>query len=350
MMPLSVKLKQPYLFNLIFRYVRLLKRRLLRTISFKGRTLWISSPYCRTAFAGQNHPEHPDRLLVIEQALRKSSIWARLQKADAPKVTDIQLARVHSHRYLSYLENLVPEKEGSCIKVDEDTYLGSKTLMSAHYAAGAVVKAVDMVMRKDAKNAFCAVRPPGHHASVDKASGFCFINNVAVGVMHAIAEYRLKRIAIIDFDLHHGDGTEDIFQNDPQVMLLSSFEHPLYPFKGTDYQGSNPNVFNFPLSAGEGSAVFRHLVRSQWLPKLASFKPQMIFLSAGFDAHSGEDIGHLCLEDADFAWLTRKVVLIAERHAHGRIVSVLEGGYNLLSLSRSAKAHIAALVRAGAWF
>ncbi|UOP04959.1 histone deacetylase family protein [Conchiformibius kuhniae] len=330
-------------------YLRFFKRRFFRSIGYKGRTAWISSPHCRVAFTTVPHPEQPERIAAIEQLLHQSHLWARLQKIDAPEVSDVQLARVHSLRYLADLENRVPQ-QGGTVKIDEDTYLGRDTLAAARHAAGAVVHAVDMVMRKHAKNAFCAVRPPGHHAAADHASGFCFINNTAVGVMHAIAEYRLQRIAVIDFDVHHGDGTENIFANDPRVMLISSFESPLYPFTGTDYRGSNPNVFNFPLKAGDGSAVFRHLVRAQWLPKLASFRPQIIFLSAGFDAHSEDDIGHLCLNDADFGWLTRKIVLIADRHAQGRIVSVLEGGYNPEALSRAAKAHIGALIRAGGWF
>lgn len=331
----------------VLRYLRLIKWRTFRLIGFKGRTAWVSSPHCRTAFVGKQHPEHPNRLISIEQLLKKSSLWARLQKIDAPEVSDIQLARVHSPRYVVSLENQVPQS-GS-IKINEDTYMGKDTLIAARYSAGAVVKAVDMVMKKQAKNAFCAIRPPGHHAAAEQASGFCFINNVAVGAMHAIAEYRLKRIAIIDFDVHHGDGTEAIFQNDPRIMLLSSFEHPLYPFCGTDYHGNNPHIFNFPLNAGDGSAAFRRLVRAQWLPKLASFKPQLILLSAGFDAHQLDEIGHLCLTEADFAWLTRKIVLVAERHTQGRIVSVLEGGYNLASLAPSVKAHIASLVGAKGW-
>ena len=165
------------------------------------------------------------------------------------------------------------------MKIEEDTYLSRDTLAAARHAAGAAIKAVDMVMKKQAKNAFCAIRPPGHHAHADKAAGFCFINNVAVAAMHAIAEYRLQRVAIVDFDLHHGDGTEDIFRDDPRVMLLSSFEHPLYPFSGVPFKGSNPNVINSPLKAGDGSNEFRDVVRAQWLPRLASFRPQIDFFS-----------------------------------------------------------------------
>ncbi|URD67646.1 histone deacetylase family protein [Conchiformibius steedae DSM 2580] len=348
MKPLRLPPRLMRLFLLPVRYLRFFKRRLLRAVGYRGRTAWVSSPHCLAAFTDALHPEQPERITVIEQALKKSPLWARLQKTDAPEVSDIQLARVHSRRYLADLENRLPTDNG-VVKINEDTYLAHNTLNAARYAAGAVVKAVDMVMRKHAKNAFCAVRPPGHHAAADQASGFCFINNIAVGVMHAVAEYRLKRIAVIDFDLHHGDGTENIFAGDPRVLMLSSFEFPLYPFNGSEtdaVRGDRHHIFNYPLQAGDGSAAFRYLVRAQWLPKLASFNPQMIFLSAGFDAHRDDDIGHLCLTEADFAWLTRKIVLIAERHAQGRIVSVLEGGYYLPSLAASAKAHIGALIQA----
>ncbi|SOD64912.1 histone deacetylase family protein [Alysiella filiformis] len=323
---------------------RFVKRRIYQILGMKGRTAFITAPHCRAHFMNDLHPESPMRLQVIEQALKKTHIWARMQKIVAPEVSDVQLARVHTRQYLHSLENQVPEN--GTVKIAEDTYLSRDSLQAARFAAGAVVKAVDMVMKKHAKNAFCGVRPPGHHAHANKASGFCFINNVAVGAMHAIAEYRLARVAIIDFDLHHGDGTEDIFQNDPRVMLLSAFEYPLYPFSGVDYAGSNPHIINSPLKAGDGSEAFRDLVRQVWLPKLASFQPQMILLSAGFDAHEKDALGHLNLQDDDFAWLTEKIMLVAQRHAQGRIVSVLEGGYNLNSLASGVKAHLASLVSA----
>ena len=224
---------------------------------------------------------------------------------------------------------------------------------AARKAAGAAVKAVDMVMRKQAKNAFCAVRPPGHHAHADKASGFCFINNVAVAAMHLIAEYRLERVAILDFDVHHGDGTQDIFADDPRVMLLSSFEYPLYPFAEGELPaaaGRNPHIVNTPLKAGDGSQAFRDAVRNRWLPALEAFRPQFILLSAGFDAHKDDELAHLRLTEDDFEWLTKKIMLLANRYAKGRIVSVLEGGYHLPSLAASAKAHIGCLVKASPFF
>lgn len=324
---------------------RFFKRRAHQILGMKGRTAFIMSPHCRAHFVNKTHPESPFRLQAIEQALKKTHIWARMQKIIAPEVSDIQLARVHTRQYLLYLENAVPQT--GTVKINEDTYLSRDTLQAARFAAGAVVKAVDMVMKKHAKNAFCGIRPPGHHAHADKANGFCFINNVAVGAMHAIAEYRLERVAIIDFDLHHGDGTQDIFQNDPRVMLLSSFEFPLYPFHHDTVLSETPsNIVNSPLNAGDGGKQFREMVQSIWLPKLEHFQPQMILLSAGFDAHHLDNLGHLHLQDDDFEWLTHKIMNIANRHAQGRIVSVLEGGYNLNSLASGVKTHLACLIGA----
>ncbi|MDK4685355.1 histone deacetylase family protein [Kingella negevensis] len=336
--------KPPLLIHLLLQQYRFVRAKILRLLDIKGRTAWIYAPECLAHFVSVEHPESPRRIEAIEQALRKSGLWHLLQKIEASEVTDIQLSRVHTRSYLSSLESQVPVSGST--KINEDTYLSRDTLNAAKHAAGAAIKAVDMVMKKQAKNAFCAIRPPGHHAASDKAAGFCFINNVSVAAMHAIAEYRLERVAIVDFDLHHGDGTEDIFRDDPRVMLLSSFEHPLYPFSGVPFSGSNPNVINSPLKAGDGSKEFRELVRAQWLPRLASFQPQMILLSAGFDAHCDDDLGHLNLTEADFEWLTKKIMLIANRHAQGRIISVLEGGYKLSSLASSAKAHIMCLVKA----
>ena len=330
--------------SLFLKQYRFARARLLRLLDIKGRTAWISAPACAAHFARAGHPESPKRIEAIEQALRKSALWHLMQKAEAPEVSDVQLARVHTRRYITSLENQTPA-EGT-VKIDEDTYLGRDTLSAARHGAGAAVKAVDMVMKKQAKNAFCAIRPPGHHAHADKASGFCFINNAAVAAMHAVAEYHLQRVAIIDFDLHHGDGTEDIFRDDPRVMFLSSFEHPLYPFSGTTFSGSNPNVIPLPMKAGDGSDTFRDLVRAKWLPQLAGFRPQLIIFSAGFDAHKDDTLGHLNLTEADFEWLTKKILLIANRCCHGHIVSILEGGYNLPSLAASAKAHLACLIKA----
>lgn len=332
----------------LLRQYRFWRAKVLRLLDIKGRTAWIAPPECLAHFTDSNHPESPRRIRAIEHALKRSHVWPLLQKLPAPEADDIQLARVHSRRYLAALEQQAP-LSGS-IKIEEDTYLSRDTLQAARYAAGAAVKAVDMVMKKQAKNAFCATRPPGHHAAADKASGFCFINNIAVAAMHAIAEYRLQRIAILDFDLHHGDGTEAIFRDENRVLFLSTYENRLFPFNGTEHSGTNPNGCNTPLPAGSGSNEFRDAVRRDWLPRLEQFKPQLILISAGFDGHENDALGHLNLNETDYEWLTKKIMLVANRHAKGRIVSVLEGGYNLRSLAASAKAHLACLVRASPFY
>lgn len=327
------------------RHYHFWRTKLLRLLAIKGRSAWITAPECVNDCLEREHPESSKRLAAIEKVLRRSPIWALLQKITAPEVSDIQLARVHSHHYLRFLEYKTPVS--GCIKIEEDTYLSKNTLKAARYAAGAAVKAVDMVMKKQAKNAFCAIRPPGHHASSERAAGFCFINNVAVAAMHAIAEYHLERVAILDFDLHHGDGTESIFRDDKRVLLLSSFEYPLYSVTDLDNYPICPNnVVRTSLKAGAGSNEFRDAIRAQWLPRLEAFQPQLILCSAGFDAHRNDPLGHLNLSEDDFEWLTKKVMLLANRYAGGRIVSVLEGGYNPRSLAKSVKAHLSCLVKA----
>lgn len=337
-----------YPVRLLLRQYRYWRTQILRLLDIKGRTAWIYSPACQSCFTEKEHPENPARIIAIERALRRFGLWPLLQKIEAREATDLQLSRVHSQRYLARLESQLPVS-GS-VKIAEDTYFNRETFTAMRYAAGAAVQAVDMVMDKRAKNAFCAIRPPGHHAFADKASGFCFINNAAVAAMHAIAAHRIQRVAIIDFDLHHGDGTEDIFRDDARVMLLSSFEQHLYPFADTKRHGSNPNIVKSPLKAGSGSDEFRDMVREQWLPKLEAFKPQLIILSAGFDAHKADSLGHLNLSQRDYQWLTKKIMLAANRHAQGRIVSILEGGYHLRSLAVCARAHIACLVKASPFF
>lgn len=344
-----MKIHSPILLNTAIKYYRFGRAKLLRLLDIKGRSAWITAPENLNHFVDGEHPENPQRIKTIERFLQYSHVWHLLQKVSAPEVNDIQLARVHERKYLASLENQTPSS-GS-IQIDRDTYLNANTLAAARYGAGAAVKAVDMVMRKQAKNAFCAIRPPGHHASADKASGFCFINNIAVAAMHAIAEYGIERIAILDFDLHHGDGTESIFRDDPRILLMSSFEYPLYPILDlANYPPCPSNSIRSPLKAGDGSSVFRDTVRTQWLPKIEQFRPQLIMCSAGFDAHQQDPLGHLNLTEADFEWLTKKIMLLANRHASGRIVSILEGGYHLESLARSVKAHLACLVKASPFY
>ena len=333
----------------LLRYYYLGRDKLLHFFGIKGRSAWISAPICVTEHMEREHPESCKRLEVIEKILRRSPIWVMLQKITAPEVSDVQLARVHSRKYLRFLECKTPVS-GS-LKIEEDTYLSANTLKAARYAAGAAIKAVDMVMKKQAKNAFCAIRPPGHHASDERASGFCFINNIAVAAMHAIAEYHLERVAILDFDLHHGDGTEKIFRDDKRVLFLSLFEYPLYPVMDlATYPECPNNTVRTPLKAGDGSNEFRDAIREQWLSRLDVFQPELILCSAGFDGHKNDPLGHLNLTEDDFEWLTKKVMLLANRYASGRIVSVLEGGYNPRTLAKSVKAHLSCLVKASPFY
>jgi acetoin utilization deacetylase AcuC-like enzyme len=227
------------------------------------------------------------------------------------------------------------------VQLDPDTAMNPYSLEAALRAAGAAVMATDMVMRGEADNAFCNVRPPGHHATRDQSMGFCIFNNVAVGVAHALAQYGLQRVAIVDFDVHHGNGTEAIFHDDPRVMLCSTFQHPFYPYSGAD--SGNAHIINVPLPAGTDGAGFRAAFMAHCLPALERFAPEMLFISAGFDAHREDDMAMLKLTEADYTWVTQQVKTLAQQYAHGRIVSTLEGGYALSALGRSAAAHIRVL-------
>lgn len=288
---------------------------------------------------GRNHPESPARLTAIEDQLSAAGIYALLQHHDAPHATRDQLARVHSLEYINTIESVSP-REG-LVQLDPDTAMNRYTLEAALRAAGAVILATDLVIAGKAENAFCNVRPPGHHAGHDFAMGFCFFNNVAVGVAHALAYHHLDRVAIADFDAHHGNGTEDIFTADPRVMLCSTFQHPFYPHCGAN--SGNDHMINVPLAAGTDGLGFRAAVTQHWLPALEQFKPQMLFISAGFDAHREDGMAGLNLVEADYAWVTQELKIVAQKYAEGRIVSVLEGGYALSALGRSVTAHIKVL-------
>ncbi|MGZ5106422.1 MAG: histone deacetylase family protein, partial [Usitatibacter sp.] len=225
--------------------------------------------------------------------------------------------------------------------LDPDTSMNPSSLGAALRAAGAVVSATDLVMSGAARSAFCAVRPPGHHATPTRPMGFCIFNNVAIGAMHALEAHGLERVAILDFDVHHGNGTEDAFHEDPRVMMCSTFQHPYYPYCGAD--SGNDHIINVPLAAMTGSAGFRDAVERFWMPALEAFGPQMVFVSAGFDAHRDDPLAYLELEDEDYRWVTEKLVDVAERHARGRVVSTLEGGYNTEALARCVVEHVAVL-------
>ncbi|WP_308418552.1 histone deacetylase family protein [Chitinimonas arctica] len=301
-------------------------------------TAYLSHPDCSLHDMGSGHPESPDRLAAIQDRLIASGVWDHLLHETAPCASHEQLALVHPSQYIEALERLSPA--GGTVHLDPDTAMNPHTLQAAFRAAGAVVRATDMVLDGDATNAFCAVRPPGHHAESRRAMGFCFFNNLGVGVAHALSR-GIARVAVADFDVHHGNGTEELFQDNPRVMMVSIFQHPFYPYSGERPLG--PNMHNVPLKAGSRGDELRNAVQTHWLPALAAFQPEMIFISAGFDAHREDEMAGLGLVEDDYAWVTERLMDVAAEHAQGRIVSVLEGGYALSALGRSATAHIRAL-------
>ncbi|HUO43567.1 MAG TPA: histone deacetylase family protein [Burkholderiales bacterium] len=303
-------------------------------------TAYISHPDCLRHEMGAWHPESPARLAAIERELCAAGSWQRLQHFTAPPATRAQLERVHDPRYLDALAAVAPQE--GLIQLDPDTAMNPHTLAAALHAAGAAVLATDLLLEGAADNAFCAVRPPGHHAERGRAMGFCFFNNVAVGVAHALERHQLSRVAIVDFDVHHGNGTEDIFRDDERVLMVSTFQHPFYP--GSGIEGRSGRMVNVPLRAGSGGAEFRAAIEEQWLPAFESFRPQMLFVSAGFDAHRDDDMAGLLLDDADYHWAACWIKAAAERLAQGRVVSLLEGGYQLPALARNAADHIAVLL------
>ncbi|HYL89176.1 MAG TPA: histone deacetylase family protein [Burkholderiales bacterium] len=302
-------------------------------------TALVTHADCLRHDMGAHHPEQPARLSAIADQLIASGIGQHLSRYEAPLATDEQLARVHPIEYVRAIREVAPE-EGT-VHLDPDTAMNRYTLDAALRAAGAGVMATDLVVTKKATAAFCPVRPPGHHACRTRAMGFCIFNNVAVAARHAVEVHGLERVAIIDFDVHHGNGTEDIFENDEHVMMASIFQHPFYPYSGTDNPA--PNMYNVPLAAGSGSRELRAAVTRTWLPALEEFRPQMVFFSAGFDAHAEDDMAMLRFSDGDYGWVTEQVKAIAERYAEGRIVSLLEGGYALSALGRSAVQHVRVL-------
>lgn len=302
-------------------------------------TAFISHPACAKHDMGGYHPERPARLTAIEDQLIAAGLFPWLQRHEAPRATREQLARVHRLHYIDKIESASPQN--GIVYLDADTAMNPFTLEAALRAAGAVVLATDLVIDGVADNAFCSIRPPGHHATSDQAMGFCLFNNVAVGVAHAMAVHGLERVAIADFDVHHGNGTEEIFAAEPRVLLCSTFQHPFYPHSGAN--SGNEHVINVPLPAGTNGVGFRAGVWEKWLPALEAFQPQMLYISAGFDAHADDEMSGLALVETDYAWVTRKLKELAQKWGEGRIVSVLEGGYELAALGRSAVAHIKVL-------
>lgn len=302
-------------------------------------TAYFTHPACLKHEMGADHPECPARIHAVEDQLISSGLLPYLAHLDAPEVTREQLLRVHSEAYVDSVFAKSPQS--GLVYLDGDTAMNPYTLSAALRAAGAAAQAVDLVMKQQVENAFCNTRPPGHHAGRSSAAGFCVFNNVAVAAAHALEYHGLQRVAIADFDVHHGDGTENIFHDDPRVMLCSTFRHPYYPYCGAD--SGNPHIINVPLAAGASGADFREAVTQHWLPALDAFQPQLLFISAGFDAHREDDMGGLALREADYVWVTEQLKSLAATHSARRIVSVLEGGYALSALARSAAAHVKVL-------
>lgn len=302
-------------------------------------TAFITHRDCWAHDMGSHHPECPERLGAINDRLIAAGLDIYLQFHDAPNAELEQLVRVHPKDHIDFLNASVPEQ--GIFHVDPDTAMSPGTMKAAYRAAGAGVLAVDLLMKKECKSAFCAVRPPGHHAESAKAMGFCFFNNVAVAARHAIEAWGLSRVAIMDFDVHHGNGTEQIFAGDEKVLMTGTFQHPFYPYCGTENVAAN--MCNVPLSAGTRGDGFRQVVADIIIPRMRDFKPEMIFISAGFDAHYEDDMGSMGLVESDYAWVTEQLRFLADDTAQGRVVSMLEGGYSLSALARSVTSHIRAL-------
>jgi acetoin utilization deacetylase AcuC-like enzyme len=302
-------------------------------------TALLTHPDCVLHEMGAGHPESPQRLRAILAALEASGLVSRLMVREAPEAKREELERVHGPEHVELIFAAAPDRGYAYL--DPDTSMNSSSLSAALRAAGAVVTATDMVMAGEAKTAFCAVRPPGHHATRDRPMGFCLFNNVAIGAMHALEAHGLDRVAVLDFDVHHGNGTEDAFHDDPRVMLCSTFQHPYYPYSGAD--SGNEHIINVPLPAMTDGRGFRAAVERYWMPALEAYKPQLVFVSAGFDAHRDDPLAYLKLADEDYRWITEKLVEVADKHAEGRVVSTLEGGYNTDALGRCVVEHVRVL-------
>ena len=298
-------------------------------------TAYISHPDFMKHEMGRHHPECPERIAAIEDQLIQSRLDAHLKRIDPPLASEADITRVHSEDHLAFVKSKAPSSGYSMI--DGDTIMNPATWTVSLRAAGAAIAAVDAVMQGEVNNAFCAIRPPGHHAEPHRSMGFCVFNNVAIATRYAIEKYDLDRVAVIDFDVHHGNGTEAAFINDPHVLMCSFFQHPFYPYSGLD---GGDNMVNVPLPAYTAGPAVREVVELSWMPRLREFKPQFIFISAGFDAHREDDMGQMGLVEADYAWITRQLMTVANETAEGRIVSCLEGGYNLSALARSVVAHL----------
>jgi len=307
-------------------------------------TSYITHADCLKHEMGAGHPECPDRLIAVNDHMRTSGLLDQVRVLEAPLASPEDLKRVHRPAYVDLIFENAPAE--GYVQLDPDTAMNPYTLAAARRAAGAGVMAVEEIMAGRSANAFCAVRPCGHHATTGRPMGFCLFNNIAVAAAFAVEKRGLERVAIVDFDVHHGNGTEDMFsapQWQDRVLMVSFFQHPFYPGSGT--QDPAPNMINVPLAAGSDGRAAKKALEDEWLPALDKFKPQMVFISAGFDAHRDDLLGGLALVEADYAWMTRELMAVAAEYSDNRIVSMLEGGYNFSALGRSAVAHVRALAK-----
>jgi len=306
-------------------------------------TLLITHPACLEHLTPMGHPERPDRLRAIERIL-ETERFQTLAREQAPAAPLEAIALCHPMDYIETIRDATP-KEGLA-RLDADTTMSPGSFEAALRAAGGALRAVDEVMGQSAANAFVATRPPGHHAETAVPMGFCLFNNVAIAARHAQSQHGAERVAIVDFDVHHGNGTQDIFWSDPSVMYCSTHQMPLYPGTGaTSERGAHNTIVNAPLRPGDGGGEFRTAVETVILPRLRDFAPDLVIISAGFDAHMRDPLANLNLLEPDFAWATQKLMEVADRSASGRVISVLEGGYDLEGLARSVAAHVTALMR-----
>ncbi|WP_029462899.1 histone deacetylase family protein [Serpentinimonas barnesii] len=310
-------------------------------------TGYFTHPICRKHDMGAGHPECPDRLGAIEDRLLITGLADALERREPSPASQSELELAHSRSYIASLRGMTDElceeiKAGGPdrLQLDPDTSINVHTYQAALMGAGAALNATDAVLAGELQNAFCAVRPPGHHACRDRAMGFCIFNHVALAAKYALDRHGLQRVAVIDFDVHHGNGTEEIVAGDPRILMCSYYQHPFYPEWP---HAEADNLVNVPVPAYSKGMDVRELIDSVWMPRLEAHRPEMIFISAGFDAHREDDMGQLGLVEQDYVWITQRLKAVADRHAQGRIVSVLEGGYNLSALARSVEAHVRVL-------